>query len=49
MLDHITFAVSDEGGARDNGQPGIREHYTPTYYAAFVIDRDGNNIEFCNY
>ena len=29
----------------DNGPPGVREHYHPTYYAAFVLDPDGNNIE----
>jgi catechol 2,3-dioxygenase-like lactoylglutathione lyase family enzyme len=32
-------------GAEDNGPPGVREHYHPTYYAAFVRDREGNNIE----
>ena len=32
-------------GAKDNGAPGLRADYSPTYYAAFVIDRDGNNIE----
>jgi catechol 2,3-dioxygenase-like lactoylglutathione lyase family enzyme len=32
-------------GGKDNGEPGIRAHYTPTYYAAFVFDPDGNNIE----
>jgi len=32
-------------GGRDNGAPGVREHYHPGYYAAFVIDPDGNNIE----
>lgn len=32
-------------GGRDNGPPGLRAHYSPTYYAAFVIDLDGNNIE----
>jgi catechol 2,3-dioxygenase-like lactoylglutathione lyase family enzyme len=31
-------------GGRDNGQPGERE-YHPGYYAAFVLDPDGNNIE----
>jgi len=29
----------------DHGAPGIREDYSPTYYAAFVLDPDGNNIE----
>ena len=32
-------------GGRDNGAPGIREQYHPDYYAAFVYDLDGNNIE----
>ena len=32
-------------GGKDNGAPGIRKDYSPTYYAAFVIDPDGNNIE----
>ena len=32
-------------GGKDNGAPGIRENYSPTYYAAFVLDPDGNNIE----
>ena len=32
-------------GGRDNGKPGIRADYSPTYYAAFLIDPDGNNIE----
>ena len=32
-------------GGRDNGGPGLRAHYHPHYYAAFVFDLDGNNIE----
>lgn len=32
-------------GGRENGQPGIRADYGPTYYAAFLIDPDGNNVE----
>ena len=32
-------------GGRDNGGPGLRAHYTPTYYAAFVFDPDGHNVE----
>ncbi|MFZ5895752.1 MAG: VOC family protein [Myxococcota bacterium] len=32
-------------GAKDNGPPGIRAHYHPNYYGAFVIDPDGNNLE----
>ena len=34
-----------ESGGRDNGRPGIRADYSPTYYAAFLIDPDGNNVE----
>ena len=32
-------------GGRDNGAPGLRPHYHPNYYAAFVIGPDGHNIE----
>ena len=32
-------------GGRDNGAPGVREDYSPKYYAAFLIDPDGNNVE----
>jgi len=32
-------------GGRDNGAPGIRAHYHPNYYGAFVFDLDGHNIE----
>ena len=32
-------------GAADNGKPGLRTDYHPNYYAAFVIDPDGNNLE----
>ncbi|MGH3078082.1 MAG: VOC family protein [Gaiellaceae bacterium] len=32
-------------GGRDNGAPGIRARYDPNYYAAYVLDPDGNNIE----
>jgi len=32
-------------GGRDNGPPGLRPHYQPNYYAAFVLDPDGHNIE----
>jgi catechol 2,3-dioxygenase-like lactoylglutathione lyase family enzyme len=38
-----------EAGFRDNGPPGVREHYSSEqaglYYAAFVCDPDGNNVE----
>lgn len=32
-------------GGRDDGAPGARPEYTPTYYGAFVFDPDGNKIE----
>lgn len=56
---HIAFAAADRAtvdrfyeaaiaaGARDNGPPGIRAHYHPNYYGAFVLDPDGHNIEAC--
>ena len=34
-----------EAGGRDNGKPGLRLDYSPTYYAAFLLDPDGNNVE----
>ena len=37
-------AAALKPGAKDNGAPGPRD-YAPNYYAAFVIDPDGNNIE----
>ena len=54
---HVAFAVATRAeveafhaaaiaaGGRDNGGPGLRPHYGPDYYAAFVFDPDGNNIE----
>jgi catechol 2,3-dioxygenase-like lactoylglutathione lyase family enzyme len=54
---HIAFAAPSRdavsafhaaalgAGGRDNGKPGLREDYGPTYYAAFAYDPDGNNIE----
>jgi catechol 2,3-dioxygenase-like lactoylglutathione lyase family enzyme len=54
---HIAFAAPDretvdafhaaavEAGGVDNGRPGLRPHYHSGYYAAFVLDPDGNNIE----
>lgn len=38
-------AAAMAAGAKDNGAPGIRADYSPTYYAAFVIDADNNNLE----
>ena len=32
-------------GGRDNGAPGLRLHYHPNYYGAFLLDPDGNNVE----
>ena len=32
-------------GGRDNGGPGLRPKYNANYYAAFVIDPDGHNVE----
>lgn len=34
-----------EAGGKDHGAPGLRPNYHPSYYAAFVIDPDGHNIE----
>jgi len=54
---HIAFAAATRAevdafyraamaaGGKDNGPPGIRANYHPDYYAAFVIDPDGHNIE----
>ncbi len=54
---HIAFAAQSRAevdafynaaiaaGGKNNGAPGIREHYHPAYYAAFVFDPDGHNIE----
>ena len=43
-VDAFHDAALDAGGI-DNGPPGLREQYHPTYYGAFVHDLDGNNIE----
>ena len=54
---HLAFQAKDQetvkrfheaglaAGGRDNGGPGERPHYHPGYYAAFVWDPDGNNVE----
>jgi catechol 2,3-dioxygenase-like lactoylglutathione lyase family enzyme len=54
---HVAFSVPDRAtvdrfyeaamaaGGKDNGPPGLRPHYHETYYAAYVHDADGNNIE----
>jgi catechol 2,3-dioxygenase-like lactoylglutathione lyase family enzyme len=41
-------AAALENGGKDNGAPGVREDYAPNYYAAYVLDPDGNNIEAVN-
>lgn len=54
---HLAFAASSRVavdrffetaislGARSNGPPAVRPHYDSDYYAAFVLDPDGHNIE----
>ena len=54
---HVAIAAKDRAtvdafhrealaaGGRDNGAPGVRAQYHPNYYAAFVLDADGHNIE----
>ncbi len=39
------YAAALRAGGTDNGPPGLRPHYHDTYYAAFVLDPDGHNIE----
>jgi catechol 2,3-dioxygenase-like lactoylglutathione lyase family enzyme len=39
------YAAALAAGGRDNGSPGLRPHYHPHYYGAFVLDLDGHNIE----
>lgn len=39
------FEVALRAGARSNGEPGLRNFYHPDYYAAFVLDPDGHNVE----
>ena len=38
-------AAALKAGGRDNGAPGLRADYGPSYYAAFVVDPDGYRIE----
>ena len=38
-------AAAIAAGGKDNGAPGLRPHYHPNYYGAFVFDPDGNNVE----
>ena len=54
---HVAFIAKDRAtvdafyrtamaaGGKDNGPPGVRAHYHPNYYGAFVLDPDGHNIE----
>jgi catechol 2,3-dioxygenase-like lactoylglutathione lyase family enzyme len=54
---HVAFSAPDRktvdafheaalaAGGRDNGPPGVRAHYHESYYAAYVHDADGNNVE----
>jgi catechol 2,3-dioxygenase-like lactoylglutathione lyase family enzyme len=44
QVDAFYRAALDAGG-KDNGAPGLRPNYHANYYAAFVIDPDGHNIE----
>lgn len=39
------FEAAMRSGGKDNGKPGLRPDYSETYYAAFVLDPDGNNVE----
>jgi catechol 2,3-dioxygenase-like lactoylglutathione lyase family enzyme len=38
-------AAALAAGGRDNGTPGLRPHYHPNYYAAFILDPDGHRLE----
>ena len=44
VVDAFHRAALAAGGV-DNGGPGLRPHYHPHYYGAFVLDPDGHNIE----
>ena len=39
------YKAAIAAGGKDNGAPGLRPHYHPNYYGAFVLDPDGHNIE----
>jgi catechol 2,3-dioxygenase-like lactoylglutathione lyase family enzyme len=39
------YVTAMANGGRDNGKPGLRAHYHPNYYSAYVLDPDGHNIE----
>lgn len=44
IVDRFHQAALVAGGV-DNGAPGVRAHYHPNYYGAFILDPDGHNIE----
>ncbi|HUD90798.1 VOC family protein [Sphingobium sp.] len=44
-LVHAFHAAGLAAGGRDQGGPGLRPHYGPSYYAAFILDPDGLNVE----
>ena len=58
---HVAFGTDDDAavgafhdaatgaGFRSNGAPGERPQYHPGYYAAYVLDPDGNNVEIVNH
>jgi catechol 2,3-dioxygenase-like lactoylglutathione lyase family enzyme len=39
------YKAAIAAGAKDNGGPGVRPHYHPAYYGAFVVDLNGHNLE----
>ncbi|KAF4469968.1 glyoxalase bleomycin resistance dioxygenase [Fusarium albosuccineum] len=39
------YSAAIDAGAKDNGPPGVRAHVHPNYYAEFIFDPAGNNIE----
>ncbi|MDB5188040.1 MAG: hypothetical protein JWO50_560 [Candidatus Kaiserbacteria bacterium] len=41
----VCYKAGIKAGGKDNGKPGIRKNYSAGYYAAFVLDLDGHNIE----
>jgi len=57
IMSHLAFEAKNKkeveafykaglaAGGRDNGSPGYRKHYWPGYYAAYIYDPDGHNIE----
>lgn len=54
---HVAFTCKDRAtveafhataigaGGRDHGPPGLRPHYHPNYFGAFILDPDGHNLE----